>query len=120
MLNCDESITLYHKTYDKEKRIETYQHTVVHGCSWFVKTASEVTEKGMVYADNYTIRIPLENAPKELIFSKGDYVLKGEVIIENATANDLLKHTGDVFLITSYSVNDKGSPYTNHIRTSGS
>ena len=120
MLNCTETITIYHKTYDKEKRIETYLPTVLHGCSWFVKTASEVTEKGMIYADNYTVRIPIENAPDELVFAKGDYVLKGEVLIENASVKDLLKHEDDVFLITSYSVNDKGSPYTKHIRISGS
>lgn len=120
MLNCTETITIYHKTYDKEKRIETYLPTVLYGCSWFVETASEVTEKGMIYADNYTVRIPIENAPEELVFAKGDYVLKGEVLIENASVKDLLKREDDVFLITSYSVNDKGSPYTKHIRISGS
>lgn len=120
MLNCDETITIYHKTFDKEKHIETYQPTVLKGCSWFVKTASEVSEKGMAYADNYTVRIPLGNAPDELIFTKGDYVLKGEISFENATAKDLLKHTDNVFLIKSYSVNDKGSPYSQHIRISGS
>lgn len=120
MLNCNDTITLYHKTYDKEKRIETYLPTVLYGCSWFVKTDSTVTEKGMIYADKYVVRIPLANAPEELVFTKGDYVLKGEVVIENATANDLLKHKDDVFLIKSYSMNDKGSPYTKHIRISGS
>ena len=120
MLNCNDTITLYHKTYDKEKRIETYLPTVLYGCSWFVKTDSTVTEKGMIYADKYVVRIPLANAPEELVFTKGDNVLKGEVLIENASVKDLLKHEGDVFLITSYSVNDKACPYTKHIRICGS
>ncbi len=120
MLACNETITIYHKSYDEEKRMDVYLPTVIEGCSWFVKTQSAVSEKGMVYDDTYIVRIPLNHAPDELIFTKGDYVLKGEVLIEDATANDLLKYKDKVFLITSYAVNDKGSAYTKHIRISGS
>lgn len=120
MLCCMEDITIYHKTYDETTRMESNHPTVLHGCSWFVKQQSSVTENGMQVENMYMVRIPLKNAPNELIFTKGDYVLKGEVLIENATVKDLLKYTDNVFLIKSFSVNDKGSPYTQHIRISGS
>ncbi len=120
MLNCNETITIYHKSYDEEKRTDVYLPTVVKDCSWFVKTQSAISEKGMVYDDTYIVRIPLDHAPDELIFTKGDYVLKGDVLLKEAKPSDLLKHKEGVFLITSYSVNDKGSPYTRHIRISGS
>lgn len=120
MLNCNETITIYHKSYDEEKRTDVYTPTVIDGCSWFAKTQSAVSEKGMVNDDTFIVRVPLENAPEELIFTKGDYVLKGSVSLKEARPSDILKHNEGVFLITSYSVNDKGSPYTKHIRISGS
>lgn len=120
MLNCNDTITIYHKTYDQKLRDEVYTPTVIQGCSWFAKMQSSLADKVVQLGDLFTVRIPLENAPEELIFTKGDYVLKGEVLIEQATPKDLLKNRQDIFVIQSYTVNDKGSPHTRHIRISGS
>lgn len=119
MLNCDKTITIYHSSFDKEKREDVWIPQTVNKCSWFSKLQVQLTDKGLKPASIYQVRIPLENAPEELIFTKGDYVALGNVDIEDIRPANILTAYDEVFVLMSYTVNDQCSEYSRHIRMQG-
>ena len=104
MLGCNETITLYHAVFDKENRRDIWTEQVICGCSWYSKLQIAPTEKGVKSANEFRVRIPLENAPAELIMSKGDYIME---------------QYDEYFMILSYTVNKECGDYSKHIRIQG-
>ena len=119
MLGCNETITLYHAVFDKENRRDIWTEQVIRGCSWYSKLQIAPTEKGVKSANEFRVRIPLENAPAELIMSKGDYIVKGNKQLSDITPACIMEQYDEYFMILSYTVNKECGDYSKHIRIQG-
>ena len=62
MLNAVETVTLYSKRYDAEKKKTSWDKTVIRGCSWYGYQAVSVGE-GLQSKDLYSVRIPSGSLP---------------------------------------------------------
>lgn len=121
MLVCDETITIYHQTYDASNRRNSFTSTTIHGCSWYSKIQAQMLEKGLKSEDMYYVRIPFESAPEELIMVKGDIVCRGERALAGDVTPAMIRDAYvECFNVLSYSVNKRGSKRIHHIRVSGS
>lgn len=119
MLGCNETITIYHTVFDKKNREDIWTEQVIHGCSWYSKLQIQPTEKGVKSANDFRVRIPLENAPTELIMSKGDYIARGYKRLSEITPACIIKQYDECFIVLSYTVNKECGDYSKHIRIQG-
>ena len=119
MLGCNETITLYHAVYDKETRRDTWIEQEIHGCSWYSKLQIQPADKGVESANEFRVRIPLENAPAELIVSKGDFIAKGYKKLPEITPACIAAQYDEWFKVMSYTVNQECGDYSKHIRIQG-
>ena len=119
MLGCNDTITIYHAVFNKETRCDTWMEQVIHGCSWYSKLQIQPADKGVKSANEFRVRIPLENAPAELIMSKGDYVVRGHKQLPEITPSSIAEQYDEHFMIMSYTVNKECGDYSKHIRIQG-
>ncbi len=132
---CNETVTLYNAYLDKENDCTAYSRTVITGVSWYGTVKSGVNDKGLVTANQYTVRIPVdagfgrksyteptgyaEAADKRGLFTlnEGDLIVRGAVSEENPTPAALHKHHE---VITILSVTDnRRAPNAPHWKVVG-
>ncbi len=89
MLKTD--ITIYHRIADRE-----WTHTVFPDCFWQSEVKTKVSDRGMVYASQTTVFIPL--APTaDYSIHKGDIVVKGNYQADaSASERELLSHPNSI------------------------
>lgn len=56
---CNDTITVFNKRWDSESGLDVYIPTVIAGVSWYGDVASNVGDRGLLAANRYTIRIPV-------------------------------------------------------------
>ena len=109
------SLTIYHKTFDEEARLEKwtrYNYDKV----WFFGGKGAGINKGYDNANNVDIRIPYDMNTINIENIKiGDILVKGTLTQDITTQQDLSNY--DVFNITS--INDNNFGNNPHIRIGG-
>lgn len=78
MLLADESITIYHKTFNPETRMDDWKPYHYVG-SWFEKRAATPASNGLNAADSLIVRIPAANIRGEIMACPGDIIVRGKV-----------------------------------------
>lgn len=94
-------ITLYHKGYDPQTRLDTWAHTQYPKVNWHGHQAATVSDKGLSTADAYTVRIPTAQA---VLIAIGDIVTRG-LLCEA----DPKRAKGPSFVVTSVADNRRGT-----------
>ena len=109
------SLTIYHKTFDEEARLEKwtkYNYDKV----WFFGGKGAGINKGYDNANNVDVRIPYDmNIINIENIKIGDILVKGTLTQEITTQQDLSNY--DVFNITS--INDNTFGNNPHVRIGG-
>lgn len=77
MRGADKTVTCY-----IEQRDETYKRYVLKGVSWREETAVNTTDKGLSLDNFVSVRIPIENVPKEFEPKKESLIILGECLEE--------------------------------------
>lgn len=110
------NITIVSKIFDEEKREDKYSAKVVKDVSWYADFKANIGEKGLKSGDVYKVRIPIhENT--DIKVSKGDIVVRGEIEINESDTPKTIMKDREAFIVTSFSINDRGS--LKHIRIFG-
>ena len=121
MYLCNETITVYNKQIN-EKKFNQYFPTVLKGIHWFGTEQVNVSNSGLIGAKMYTLRIPesVYTSGKEFVkpkayqkgdhekvftFDEGDIIVRGEVVIPDATPSKLQQDYDDVITIISVTDN---------------
>lgn len=108
-------ITIYHKGYDKVKRLETWKRYNYEKCWCFENKSANINE-GYSNANSVEIRIPTkENIIDIENIAIGDIIVRDRVEKEITTQQDLLEY--QVYNITSIKNNNFGN--TPHIHLGG-
>ena len=108
------SLTVYHKGYDKVKRIETwtrYNYDKV----WFFGGKGTSTNKGYENANDVQVRIPYNDDLNINNFNIGDILVQGTLDININTQKDLSNYL--IYNITAINNNTFGNQP--HIHLSG-
>ena len=105
---CNSSLTVYHKKFDEENRIETWKR-YNYSNVWFFDRQGARVNKGYVDSDNAHVRIPYDmNSRLEISnFAIGDIVYKGTLNVDITTQQDLREYK--IYNITSITNNDFGN-----------
>lgn len=108
-------ITIYHKGYDEEKRVETWTYKSYE--SWFHGGKGSSINKGYENANDCDVRIPYDKNSNLDIkdFSIGDIIVVGEVDIDIESSKKLLELGYEVYNITSKVNNTFGNNKHVHI-----
>lgn len=77
MHHANKTVTVYRKTWDPVKGVDTYCGTLLENVSFFSRIATTVSTEGLVSACEAVLRIPLEVYPDGLIIKNGDKVCEG-------------------------------------------
>ena len=75
MLVGEETVTLLHKTYDPNTRLDQWESVVYQNASWYGKQAAAVGDNGLNTADEYTVRIFTKETVAAAV---GDLLVRGE------------------------------------------
>lgn len=78
MLLADVPITIYHKTYNPQTRLDDWTPYHYVG-SWFEKRAASSGSNGLNAADTLIVRIPAANVRGEIVARPGDVIIRGKV-----------------------------------------
>lgn len=89
MRHTNKTVTIYHKSWDPEKGVDTYSGTVVANVSFFSKIATTVSTEGLIATCEAVLRIPLEAYPDGLVIQNGDKVGEGALIENPASLADI-------------------------------
>ena len=109
------SLTVYHKTFDEDKRLEKWVR-FTYPKVWFFGGKGAGINKGYDNANNVDIRIPYSENKIDITNIKiGDILVKGTLTREITTQQDLNDY--DVFNITS--INDNNFGNNPHVRIGG-
>lgn len=109
------SLTIYHKVFNKETRLEEWQRYNVKNVWWFGGKGSSLN-KGYDNANDVDIRIPYNTNKIDIDKIKiGDILVKGNLKIDIKTQQDLLNY--DVYNVKS--INDNNFGNNPHIRIGG-
>lgn len=109
------SLTVYHKGFDKEKRIETWTRYNYDKIWWFGGKGTS-TNKGYENANDVQVRIPYkQNEVSILNFDIGDILVQGTLDLEISKQSDLSSY--DIYNITAINNNVFGNEQ--HIHLSG-
>ena len=100
------SLTVYHKGYDKVKRIETWTRYNYDKVWWFGGKGTS-TNKGYKNANDVQVRIPYNNDLNINNFNIGDILVQGTLDIDITRQQDLKNY--DVYNITSINNNTFGN-----------
>lgn len=135
MKECKETITVFNSYLD-EDGLDAYSPTVIDGVSWYSEVVSNVDSGGLIAANRYSIRIPVDAdfSDKEYVapadFSRetvdGHFTLKqGDLIIhgivtdaEGITPADLAEKYGEVVTILGVTDN-RERPHGKHWKVTG-
>ena len=108
-------LTVYHKGFDEEKRLEKWER---HNYSnvWFFGGKGAGINKGYDDANNVDIRIPYDKNNVNINEIKiGDIIVKGTITLDIQTQQDLLNY--ETYNVTS--INDNNFGTNPHIRIGG-
>ena len=112
LTNAD--ITIYHKRYNPETRLDEWQAAQSPGVNWYGRQSVTVGDSGLNTADSYIVRIPTT----ELIeVCNDDVVVKGLVndVVASPSSLKAYRH----FVVTSVSDNRRGTQSMQHWRIEG-
>lgn len=118
-------ITIYNHRYDKETRFDDWQRIVIRGVHFYVDNKVVLGDGGLNSADVYKIRIPedaecdREYLPEDAYASEeevsmywtlqnGDYIVRGECLLNIEKPSDLKQLHKQYCKITSWSDNRFG------------
>lgn len=112
LVNAD--ITIYHKSYNPETRLDEWRAAQYPGVNWHGRQAAIVGDSGLNTADSYIVRIP---TTEHIGAENDDIVVKGLVndVITGPSALNAYPH----FVVTSISDNRRGSEQMRHWRIEG-
>lgn len=129
-------ITIYSLAH-KGTRNEKWVRTFIPGVNWYGGQKVTVSDTGLLTADFYTVRIPLDSAPegKEFVLPE-DYALKGDEALADfwTLQNGDLVYRGngpdifqakeiteksESFVVTGWRDNRRGSPVMQHWKAEG-
>lgn len=88
MMLCSEQLT-YFRLDENDRVTEVIPVTG----SWFEKSVSELTDKGLAFAKVIECRIPVENAPAGFLPRENDLILRGSPPGGESLTAPVLKHT---------------------------
>lgn len=108
------SLTIYHKEYDEETRLDKWKR-YNYDKVWFFGGKGASVNKGYNNANDVDVRIPYNNEININNISIGDILVKGNLTQEITTQQDLVNY--DVFNITS--INDNNFGNNPHIHIGG-
>ena len=107
------SVTIYHKTFNKTSRLEEWTRFNYKNV-WFFGGESATINEGYDPANRVEIRIPLDESIKIDNFSLGDIIVKGTLNADIETQQDMKDH--QIYNITGININDFGTQPHIHIR----
>lgn len=114
MFYADKTVTVYHKSWDAEAGVDTYQGTVLQNVSFFSRVSTNVSTDGFVAACEGILRIPMEVYPESLEMKNGDYICAGALQTEGMQPSDLDRLCPYVFTIVGITRNTSG--YEPHVK----
>jgi hypothetical protein len=108
-------ITIYHKTFDKKERVETWERYNYDNV-WFFGSHGAGINKGYENANNVDVRISYKEHEIDISkFAIGDLLVKGKLEINIESKQDLNDY--DVYEITLINNNNFGN--RPHLRLGG-
>lgn len=117
VLGCEQTVTLYHRSYDPAARADVWQRSVYPGASWYGAQAATVRENGLLTADTYRVRIATGD---EIDAAPGDVLVLGEVSDAVSGSAELTgKYHGRCFVVTHVQDNRRGLRRAWHWRIEG-
>lgn len=60
MRECNETITIFNRSYDDDTGLDVWTGTVITGVSWHIKTDTAITDSGLKAAAKGVVRIPTD------------------------------------------------------------
>lgn len=106
------SLTIYHKEFDEQKRLEKWVRQNYQNVWWFGGKGSNIN-RGYVNANDVDVRIPYNENPDIENISIGDILIKGDIAKDIETQQDLKDF--EVYNITSINDNNFGNNPHVHI-----
>ena len=116
MLLADELITIYHKTYNPQTRLDDWTPHHYVG-SWFEKRAASPGSNGLNPADTLIVRIPADNVQGEIVARPGDVIIRGKVSIPITSPSQIDPYKR--FAIMAVRDNRRGAPALRHWKIEG-
>lgn len=115
-MKCNSSLTIYHKGFDEETMLDTWERFNYQNV-WFFGGKGASLNKGYENANDVNVRIPYgqNNGLNVSNFSIGDIVVQGTLNLDITTQQDLSNY--DIYNITSITNNDFGN--SKHIHLGG-
>lgn len=103
MLGFDDAITIYNTKYNPVTGFDEYHRTVVRNVSWHSQNKAVGSDKGIVFAEVFKVRVPefcesdktfvlpedYANPVTEYTFAPGNMVFKGELLNDVANGKQL-------------------------------
>lgn len=109
------SLTVYHKGFNKETKLETWTRYTYDKVWWFGGKGAGIN-KGYENANDVDVRIPYDQNQADINnFKIGDILVKGNIDLDITTQNDLFEY--EVYNITS--INDNNFGNSQHIHLGG-
>ena len=113
MKECNETITVFNRSYNDSAGYDVWTPTIITGVSWYLRTDTAITDSGLKAASKCTIRIPTDadTGQKSYIdpLSYNDpsttfTLTAGDIIIRGTCSNcenpaELKKHHPDMVTI---------------------
>lgn len=90
MLLCNEAVTVVN--HIEYANTDKYVNTIIYNVSWHNKAKIELQQNGITSADIAVIRIPESSIPSGFDISPGNYIIKGEVLEEIESLEQLQKY----------------------------
>ncbi len=115
MLLANRTVTLYHKAgRDRQTKTDIWERAMLQGASWFARRVSSVSDKGLLSANLYTVRI---QTTQELAAAPGDLLFLGEqsAASPREVAEDVPRCT-----VLGVTDNRRGAPHLWHWKLEGS
>lgn len=114
---CNSSLTVYHKEFNNETKLETWTRFIYNNV-WFFGGVGAGINKGYDNANDVNIRIPYDNNSNIDIsnFAIGDVLVQGTITDEIDEPTDLLNNH-QLYTITSITNNTFG--HNPHIHIGG-
>lgn len=91
MKECNETITIFHHTYNEQTDADVWTPIVVNDVSWFERTDTAITDSGLKSAKKCTIRIPKESIKTGFALSPDDVIIKGTCSDQTCTNPTAIK-----------------------------
>ena len=120
MLDCTELVTHIKRVYDSTTRQDKLYVETIENVSWFREEKSVLADRQVTASDLVKVRIPLHGRKAEPKIEKGDILIHGSANIENMSIGQIRKKYPDSMEVMSVTYNRNRTPYSQHIRCSGS